>query len=75
MKQSTNSTPASQDASGGRCEVSQPRSVHGDWLLDEALQETFRPAIRLHPQATRAAPHTDETILFSIHSEMRRSPP
>jgi starvation-inducible DNA-binding protein len=41
MKHSTDGTSASEPAERCDSEVSQPLPVHGDWLLDEALQETL----------------------------------
>jgi uncharacterized protein YeaO (DUF488 family) len=41
MKQPVNTTPASEAPSGRQGEASRLPSAHEDWLLDEALQETF----------------------------------
>ena len=58
MKQSTRGTPASDPGAERRSEVPQPSGVHEDWLLDEALQETF-PAS--DPIAPAGDAHRDRT--------------
>jgi starvation-inducible DNA-binding protein len=51
MKRPANGSQASNDSAAPRIEASQPASAHGDWLLDEALQETFPASDPIAPAA------------------------
>jgi starvation-inducible DNA-binding protein len=49
MKHTTKGTPAPEESSGGRRDTPEPSWIHGDWLLDEALKETFPASDSIAP--------------------------